>query len=350
MDLQTNRLNELLWVDVNQDQSCFVIGTETGFRVYTVDPFKLTFQRVFEGAGGLGIVSMLYRSNILALVGGGRNPRFQPHKVIIWDDRHPRPIAELSFRTTVKSVKMRRDMIAVAIDGKVYVYRFNDLALLDHFDTASNPRGLCCFSGAPDKAVLACPGGQVGKILIVTIDPSRYSEEQGACRVNTIVVNAHEAALAALGLSFDGSKVASASEKGTLIRLYDAESGQQLQEFRRGVDRADIYSLTFSMAAEWLAVSSDKGTVHLFALRKQNMKSSLSFLGNVLPSYFNSEWSFAQFRVPDYRSICAFGSDPYTIIVLTADGGYYKAKFDPIMGGEMLKVDYARFDVAPSQT
>ena len=43
MDLQSVRLNELLWVDVNQDQSCFVVGTEFGFRVYTLDPFKLRY-------------------------------------------------------------------------------------------------------------------------------------------------------------------------------------------------------------------------------------------------------------------------------------------------------------------
>ena len=40
------------------------------------------------------------------------------------------------------------------------------------------------------------------------------------------------------------------------------------QELRRGADPACIYSLAFSRAEtpEWLAVSSDKGTVHVFKL------------------------------------------------------------------------------------
>jgi hypothetical protein len=38
------------------------------------------------------------------------------------------------------------------------------------------------------------------------------------------------------------------------------------QELRRGADPAVVHSLAFSRGCEWLAVSSDKSTVHVFAL------------------------------------------------------------------------------------
>lgn len=38
-------------------------------------------------------------------------------------------------------------------------------------------------------------------------------------------------------------------------------------QVRRGADRAEIYCLAFSPTAQWLAVSSDKGTVHVFNLK-----------------------------------------------------------------------------------
>lgn len=40
-----------------------------------------------------------------------------------------------------------------------------------------------------------------------------------------------------------------------------------MMQVRRGADRAEIYSLAFSPTAQWLAVSSDKGTVHVFSLK-----------------------------------------------------------------------------------
>jgi len=69
-----------------------------------------------------------------------------------------------------------------------------------------------------------------------------------------------------LCLDYSGRIVATASEKGTLIRVFLSKTGQQIQELRRGVDRAVISSLAFNLSSDRIACASDRGTVHVFAI------------------------------------------------------------------------------------
>lgn len=37
--------NKVLYLNFNQDASCFCVGTEEGFLIYSVHPYKLLFHR-----------------------------------------------------------------------------------------------------------------------------------------------------------------------------------------------------------------------------------------------------------------------------------------------------------------
>lgn len=218
--------NELLHIGFNQDFGCFAVGTNTGFRIYNCDPFKETFRRDFR-SGGIGVVEMLFRCNILALVGGGENPRYDPKRVMIWDDHQNRNIGELSFRSPVKAVKLRRDRVVVVLERKIYVYNFHDLKLIDTIDTIQNPHGLCALCPNSNNTILACPGPERGTVHLELYD----------LRKNKVLV-AHESDLACIALNLDGTRLATSSDKGTLIRVFDTSNYTMLQELRRGMDRA----------------------------------------------------------------------------------------------------------------
>ncbi|CAK7348270.1 unnamed protein product [Dovyalis caffra] len=348
----------LLHLSFNQDFGCFAAGTDHGFRIYNCDPFREIFRRDFDGCGnsgggGIGVVEMLFRCNILALVGGGPDPQYPPNKVMIWDDHQSRCIGELSFRSEVRSVKLRRDRIIVVLEQKIFVYNFADLKLLHQIETIANPKGLCAISHGAGSLVLVCPGLQKGQVRV-----EHYASKR------TKFIMAHDSRIACFALTQDGQLLATASTKGTLVRVFNTADGTSLQEVRRGADRAEIYSLAFSSTAQWLAVSSDKGTVHVFSLKinsgspgidrsqstnEPNLSvnspaSSLSFFKGVLPKYFSSEWSVAQFRLLEgSQYVVAFGHQKNTVVILGLDGSFYRCQFDPVNGGEMVQLEYHNF-------
>ncbi|MCO5586332.1 hypothetical protein L7F22_040271 [Adiantum nelumboides] len=367
--------SDLLSVSFNQDYGCVACGTSKGFKIYNCEPFRETFHRDFPN-GGIGIVEMLFRCNILALVGGA----YPPNKVLIWDDHQNRCIGELSFRSEVRAVRLRKDRIVVVLEHKIYVYNFQDLKLLHQIETIANPRGLCCLSPSSNSAVLACLGLHRGQVRV---------EHYGLKK--TKFIPAHESHVACFALCMDGYLLATASYKGTLVRVFNSMDGTRLREVRRGADRAEIYSICFSQNTQWLAVSSDKGTVHVFSLRApgfrevprlpenviihsssrensgdfdtfdgrntsspvafsgSNPNSTLSFMKGVLPKYFSSEWSFAQFHLPeDVRTLVAFGTVTNTLTIVGLDGSFYRCTFDPINGGEMQQHEFTRFFTADS--
>ena len=362
---------ELLFANFNQDNSCFACGTVNGFAVFNTVPFRETFRRIFS-SGGIGIVEMLFRCNLLALVGGGRNPRYPPNKVMIWDDYQNKCVGELMFKTHVYAVRLRRDHIVVVLENKVYIYRFKDLKLLVQIPTCSNTKGLIALCSELKHIVLAIPGTTKGSVRVELFDIRK-----------NITIQCHSSDLAQIALSRDGKFLATASDKGTLIRLWNPNDGSALRELRRGSDRADVYCLTFSPKNTYLACTSDKGTAHIFSLaekdllqnprdsprlpsnsgsgssvgrggspvegengsnnHRNNAMKGVGLLqkvlpGSAMPKYFQSEWSYAQLRGLEgkERTICAFDASETHISVVSADGLYTYAHF--AKGGEAVRV------------
>lgn len=80
------------------------------------------------------------------------------------------------------------------------------------------------------------------------------------------IIEAFESNIACIALNTEGTLLAVSSDEGTLVKVYKTDDCTLLQELRRGSDSAEIYSLSFNPDSSFLACSSDKGTIHIFAL------------------------------------------------------------------------------------
>lgn len=66
-----------------------------------------------------------------------------------------------------------------------------------------------------------------------------------------------------------------------------------------------------------------------------------------IPKYFNSQWSFAQYKLPDEepgRCIVGFANiEPHTLVIVTQSGRYHKVTFDPVKGGACSQKAYGMY-------
>lgn len=189
-------------------------------------------------------------------------PKYQPNKVIVWDDMRQKAICELEFRAVVRNVELLRNLIIVLLPLKTffYSYSFDDTPKKLKVIESQNELGLC--AAHPDRVVI--PAETAGFVQVVHVQKEH----------SQLVFEAHTTQLAALALDPTGLLLATASMKGTLIRVWDVTTGKMLWEFRRGTDRAIIWSINFDKESSKIVVSSDKGTVHVFRLIEKDKKNT----------------------------------------------------------------------------
>lgn len=290
----------------NRDASCFALAYDRGFRVYNTDPLEVWVEREF-GEGGLGIATMLDRTNYLALVGGGVRPRYPANKVILWDDMQNKAVLTLEFVLPVLNVLLSREVIVAVLERQVHVYSFaSPPQQLASFDTAANPNGLACLR----DGILAMPGLVEGRVELVDVNKPN-------CPVRGLI-RAHKGPLRSIALS--NSLLATASVTGTLVRVYSLSSMGLLHEYRRGLDKATVWSMAFSPSGNQLAVLSDKSTLHVFVCgetvdHKENRHHALAHVP-LAPRYFRDEWSSLSCQVSGHgRGLLAW-TDESSIVIL----------------------------------
>jgi len=313
---------EYLYSSFNQTEDCVAFGTKHGFYIYTLNPFEKIFAR--EIPGGISIIKILFKSNIYLFVGNTKSGLYPNNKLIIWNDHSKKVMGEINFRERIIDADLNKDKIVVICERKIFIYNFRDISLFKSINTTPNPKGLFSFSLETSSSI-AYPSDDIGSVNITDINTDKITN-----------IQAHTSNLEFIKLSHDGNYIATASERGTIIRIYHVNSSSLIKELRRGSDPASISDITFNKDNSMLCVSSDKGTIHLFntSISDCPFKNSImenygiSYIKSLLPGYFHSEWSFSQQYLPETNVSCAFSDDNKGIHVIANSGNYYFISID----------------------
>jgi WD40 repeat protein len=370
--INEEKKDKILNISFNQDNSLFSVSTENGFFIYGTLPPKKKQERRMDG--GIRHCEMLYKTNLLALIGGGEVPKFNLSKLIIWDDKQNKVISEIKFFSNIKNVKLKKNKIFCILENNIYVFDLDTLDNTEIIPTRLNPKGLFGINNNEDKTVIAympkLNDKNFGKGSIIIKNYCNKKEKE---------INAQDDSISFISLNNDGTLLATSNEKGIIIRIHNCINGDLLSQFKRGMEKVEINYICFDDLNNYLAVTSDKGTIHIWSLTKvvenlKNINKNGSTLGagkeiinneNIIPIQEvndnnnnkiseiidneqeaikindlptnkktilgKAEKSFARIKITS-NSICSFQKDNI-IFIVTYEGMYYKALLDTKNGG-----------------
>jgi WD40 repeat protein len=295
-------------------------------------------------SGGFSIVRPVFTTPLYCIVGSSANPRYPLNTVFFWDDHQSQTIAEIHFRSEVRNVLIRRDKAVIVLSHCTYVYMLNSLKAVSCIETCENSKGAAAMSFDKDLFVL----------LTLAQDPGTVRVENGS-NEEIKSVQMHENPISCLAIDFIGKIAASASEQGTIIRVFDTWTLEVLHELRRGTSPAQISSISFSPSGNILAVTSNKSTLHVWKLEKKE-KSLGGMFSKYLPGYFQFSRSLGKLSLKseiewtcpfseDFGPKCSFLNEN-ELFVACLDGNLLKCVLDLASGSIHIKENKVFFDIS----
>ena len=395
--LPTKSSNALLSVNFNQDHSCVAVGTRDGYSITNCEPFG----RVYTNhSGPTSLVEMLFCTSLVALVAtSDSDPKSNasPRRLQIVNTKRQSVICELLFPTAILGVKLNRRRLVVVLEHEIYIYDISNMKLLHTIETSPNPMAICALSPSSDNCFLAYPSPVPSPTSPFAAGSTSGSAQAGDVLIFdllslsvTNVIQAHKTPISALALNSTGTLLATASDKGTVIRVFSVPAAQKVHQFRRGSYAAKIYSLNFNSVSTLLAVSSDTETVHIFklakgappktveidtasdtsspptsangratydalqptpkpglggTLRRRSMALGRGLTGSVggyLPHSLTEMWepsrdfAFLKLPSPGVSSVVALSATLPHVMVVTSEGYFYSYTIDLEQGGECV--------------
>ncbi|ESN99526.1 hypothetical protein HELRODRAFT_185812 [Helobdella robusta] len=362
-DLETDESeSNLLFFNFNQNYSAISVGTKTGYRLLSlasIDKFDVVHE---DDTPEVNAIDRFFSSSLLALVS-----LTAPRKLRVCHFKKTQEICNFSYSSAILGVKLNRtshailQRLVVCLEDSIHIHGLKDMRTLHSINNIPyNPKGLFALASGNENCFLAWPSSNIiGEVHVFDCISQR----------DITTIHAHDNPLAAIAFSTSSSMIATASEKGTIIRVFSLPDGQKIFEFRRGVKRcATIHSLSFSQDSRFLCCSSNTETIHIFNLESTKdekpveesqggwmdylsgaLRTSASYLPTQVTEILNQGRDFAVARLhkAGLKNVSAIACIQRATYVLVAceDGFLYVFNFNTSIGGECPYVKRLRFDV-----
>lgn len=314
----------------NQDSTCCVVSAAPHLvSIYNCDPFGKCFEldnrstsNGREGSpqytvadGGTSeesdrefVIEMLFSTSLVAIADrsqGSSNGK----KLKIVNTKRKSTICEISFPHEIVDVVMNRKRMCILLESdQIFVYDISCMKPLetidlweDHFKRTANTNAKSKGKkqndlarerrnsvGARIRPRMALSGDD-RSILCYTSYSANKNNPDSYLLHDAVVFDAlnvtpinylnsmHKGNISSLAVSHDGKSIATASDKGTIIRVFNTGADSEydstkplLHEFRRGTRPCNLYQLVFNRSATLLGCVGGTDTIHIFNLNNSD--------------------------------------------------------------------------------
>lgn len=332
-------------ISFSTDNNFLLVAHSSGFDIFQLNPFTPTPCYSNRKLGGVQFAEQLGSTVLLALVGSGDQATFSPRTLKLFNSHFETSVSEngdFNAPTAIRRVKLNNKRLIVMLESRFYIYALEPQlqwrSPLREDTMYKNPNGVCAFS-RHDNSLFAYPmidKNQTEQHVVVVYDALTLHPKYSLV--------AHTSEIACLAFNRDATLLATASIKGTIIRVFDVQTKEKLYELRRGTYPAHITCIEFSSDSRLLACSSDHSSIHVFKLTEENKVSTSGKLDSIswwLPTSIRDAlkptieqaqcvYSAKTFTLPfaGYNNILSFSQDDQTLYAATYYGNLYAFNID----------------------
>ena len=322
----TDLQQEVLFANFNQDCTSIAMTTKKGFSIYALDSIE-NVKLLYDNKVTYTEICLFERlfSSALVVFTSLKSPR----KLRVYNFKKEKEIlCNLNYSDYILAVKMNRLTLIVVLEKTIFIHSVKEMKLLHTItDTPSNHRGLCClsFNNEHLEQYFAYPECNVSGVVKL-FNVKTLS--------NIKIIEAHKSPLAAMNFNSTANMIATASNKGTVIRVFSIPDGQKLFECRRGyMQFASIGTLAFSPDSSLLLVSSNTETIHIFKLdidinisiHQSESSSWTSYLTSFAPTiiadalYQSRDHATVKLEISNLKKVCAIKAIQNVLYVIVVD-------------------------------
>lgn len=304
----------------SKSRKTLICSTVDNFSIYRIDK-GITNVKNYN-ASGIGHITSESDTNIVCISGIEGKPT-DDKTVIVYaldnsKDGNTKDSHHISLNTgdqIVRNIKIHYPYLSIVTDNKVNVYDMQKSTIKSYLHTYSNYNGIFDVHGD----IIVTRGLKAGEICIW-----KFKELDS---VERFVV--HNSKVENVVLSGDGQYIATASERGTLIRIFNVSDKQMFGEYRvRTYSSGDIYSIAFSNDNKYLACATSNGSIHIWDLvdKTKNSNSFFTYIPLIArTTYSSQQWSKTISGLDTAECVIVF-DDSNNILMLTKNGYYYVIK------------------------